>query len=122
MRLSHHRCARFSCALQQPDELRHNMLLDVAYVGNRADDLLLFANYNQAVPNNAGTIPLQDRRSNACYSDITDAFNGGKSRDQALQLNRTNFRAPNGNRSAAAGGTITATSDPRQLQLGFKLW
>ena len=30
-------------------ELRHNMLLDVAYVGNRADDLLLFANYNQAV-------------------------------------------------------------------------
>ena len=29
-------------------ELRHNMLLDVAYVGNRADDLLLFANYNQA--------------------------------------------------------------------------
>ena len=30
-------------------ELRRNMLLDVAYVGNRADDLLLFANYNQAV-------------------------------------------------------------------------
>ena len=47
-------------------ELRHNMLLDVAYVGNRADDLLLFANYNQAVPNNAaGTIPLQDRRPNS---------------------------------------------------------
>ena len=46
-------------------ELRHNMLLDVAYVGNRADDLLLFANYNQAFPNNAaGTIPLQDRRPN----------------------------------------------------------
>ena len=28
------------------------MLLDVAYVGNKADDLLLVANYNQAVPNN----------------------------------------------------------------------
>ena len=27
--------------------------LDVAYVGNRAEDMLLFANYNQAVPNNA---------------------------------------------------------------------
>ena len=40
-------------------ELVRNMLLDVAYVGNRADDLLLFANYNQALPNNAaGTIPL----------------------------------------------------------------
>ena len=33
----------------------------------------------------------------------------------------TNFRAPNGNRSAAAFGTITSTFDPRQLQLGFKL-
>ena len=40
-------------------ELLRNMLLDVAYVGNRADDLLLFANYNQAAPNNAaGTISL----------------------------------------------------------------
>ena len=67
-------------------ELRHNMLLDVAYVGNRAEDLLLFANYNQAFPNNsAGNIPLQDRRPNPNYSDITYAFNGGKSRYKALQ-------------------------------------
>jgi len=29
------------------------LLMDVAYVGNRADDLLLFANDNQAAPNNA---------------------------------------------------------------------
>ena len=36
-------------------------------------------------------------------------------------LNKTNFRAPNGNRSAGAFGTITSTMDPRQLQLGFKL-
>jgi hypothetical protein len=36
-------------------------------------------------------------------------------------LNRTNFRAPNGNRSAAAFGTITTTYDPRQLQLGVKV-
>ena len=34
-------------------ELLRNMLIDVAYVGNRAEDLLLFANYNQAAPNNA---------------------------------------------------------------------
>ena len=38
-------------------------------------------------------------------------------------LNRTNFQAPNGNRSAAGFGTITATYDARQLQLGVKvLW
>jgi len=37
--------------------------------------------------------------------------------------NRTNFAAPNGNRSAAGFGTITAAYDPRQLQLGVKiLW
>jgi len=36
-------------------------------------------------------------------------------------LNRTNFRSPNGNRSAGAFGTITSTYDPRQLQLGIKL-
>jgi Carboxypeptidase regulatory-like domain/TonB-dependent Receptor Plug Domain/TonB dependent receptor len=67
-------------------ELVRNMLLDVAYVGNRADDLLLFANSNQAFPNNAaGTIPLQDRRPNPLFSDITYAFNGGKSRYHALQ-------------------------------------
>jgi hypothetical protein len=36
-------------------------------------------------------------------------------------LNRTNFRAPNSNRSAGAFGTITASYDPRQVQLGVKL-
>jgi hypothetical protein len=36
-------------------------------------------------------------------------------------FNRANFRAPSGNRSAAAFGTITSTYDPRQLQLGVKL-
>ena len=67
-------------------ELRRNMLLDVAYVGNRADDLLLFANYNQAAPNNAaGTIALPTRRPIPGFADITYAFNGGKSRYKALQ-------------------------------------
>ena len=50
-------------------------------------------------------------------------------RDARLQLrieafnlfNKTNFRAPNGNRSAAAFGTITSTYDARQIQLGVKL-
>jgi hypothetical protein len=38
-------------------------------------------------------------------------------------LDRNNFRAPNGNRSQAGFGTITATYDPRQIQLGAKfIW
>ncbi|HEY7190302.1 MAG TPA: TonB-dependent receptor [Vicinamibacterales bacterium] len=63
-----------------------NMRLDVAYVGNKADDLLLVGNYNQAVPNiAAGSIPLQARRPIPTFGDITYVFNGGKSRYNALQ-------------------------------------
>jgi hypothetical protein len=36
-------------------------------------------------------------------------------------FNRSNFRAPNGNRSAAAFGTITQTYDPRIVQVGVKV-
>jgi hypothetical protein len=68
-------------------EIAKNMLIDVAYVGNRADDLLSLANYNQAVPNNAaGSLSLQSRRPIPEFSDITYSFNGGKSRYNALQL------------------------------------
>jgi hypothetical protein len=67
-------------------ELWSGALLDVAYIGNRADGLLLFANYNQARPNNsAGTLSLQERRPIAQFADITYSFNGGKSRYQAFQ-------------------------------------
>jgi hypothetical protein len=52
-----------------------------------SDGLLLFANFNQALPNNsAGTIPLQQRRPIPEFADITYSFNGGKSRYNALQL------------------------------------
>jgi hypothetical protein len=68
-------------------EIRPGMLLDLAYVGNKGDNLLLLANDNQATPNNAaGTIPLQARRPLADYSDITYVFNGGRSRYDALQI------------------------------------
>jgi hypothetical protein len=68
-------------------EIANNMILDVAYVGNRADDLLLFANYNQAFPNNAaGTIPLANRRPIPEFGDITYSFNGGISRYNSLQV------------------------------------
>ncbi len=67
-------------------ELRPNMLIDVAYVGNRADGLVMIANLNQAAPNNAaGSLSLQARRPIQEFSDITYVFNGGKSRYNALQ-------------------------------------
>jgi hypothetical protein len=68
-------------------EFGPSMLIDVAYVGNRATDLLLVADYNQAAPNNAaGTIPLAARRPISTFGDITYVFNGGKSRYDALQV------------------------------------
>ena len=68
-------------------EFAHGMLVDVAYVGNHATDLLLVGNLNQAAPNNAaGTLSLQSRRPIATFGDITEVFNGGESRYDALQL------------------------------------
>jgi outer membrane receptor protein involved in Fe transport len=68
-------------------EILPRTVLDVAYVGNRSDDALLFANYNQALPNNAaGTIPLASRRLIAGFGDITYSFNGGFSRYHAFQM------------------------------------
>jgi hypothetical protein len=67
-------------------ELAPNLLLDVAYVGNRADDLVLIGNFNEASPNNAaGSLALQARRPIPEFADITYVFNGGKSRYHALQ-------------------------------------
>ena len=67
-------------------EVWDGALVDLAYIGNRADGLLLFANLNQAAPNNsAGTLSLQSRRPIAEFGDITYSFNGGKSRYHAFQ-------------------------------------
>jgi hypothetical protein len=68
-------------------ELFRNTVIDVAYVGNRASDLLLFANFNQARPNQPGqNLSLQARRPIPTYGDITYAFNGGFSRYNSLQV------------------------------------
>ena len=67
-------------------ELWPNAMIDLAYIGNRADGLLLFANLNEAVPNNsAGTLSIQARRPIPEFGDITYSFNGGKSRYHAFQ-------------------------------------
>ena len=68
-------------------ELWRNTIIDVAYVGNRSDGLLLFANLNQAVPNAPGeSLPLQARRPIAEYGDITYSWNGGFSRYHSAQI------------------------------------
>jgi len=68
-------------------QLARNLLLDVAYVGNRSQKLLLFADYNQARPNRLGeNTALQLRRPIASFSDITYAFPGGWSNYNSLQV------------------------------------
>ncbi len=71
-------------------ELPGNWLLDVAYVGNRSNKLIVLGDYNQARPNGAndpaaGT-PLQQRRPFAAYSFIQISFNGGFAYYNALQV------------------------------------
>lgn len=69
----------------QREFFRHT-IVDVAYVGNRARNLLLFGNFNQARPNAPGeNTPLQARRPIQEFGDITYAWNGGKSDYRAFQ-------------------------------------
>ncbi len=67
-------------------EFFRNTIVDVAYVGNRADGTLLFANFNQARPNAPGeNLSLQARRPIQEFADITYAWNGGKSQYDGFQ-------------------------------------
>jgi Carboxypeptidase regulatory-like domain/TonB dependent receptor-like, beta-barrel/TonB-dependent Receptor Plug Domain len=71
-------------------ELPWELLLDVGYVGNRSNKLIILGDYNQARPNNAsdpaaGT-PLQQRRPFPTYSFIQASFNGGFASYHALQI------------------------------------
>ena len=60
-------------------ELLHNLLVDVAYIGNRSRNLVILGDYNQARPNNAGEdVPLQARRPIQGFQFIQAAFDGGK--------------------------------------------
>ncbi|HEY7056627.1 MAG TPA: hypothetical protein VH458_08895, partial [Vicinamibacterales bacterium] len=119
-------------------QIARDLLVDVAYVANRADGLELFANYNQALPNNAaGTIALADRRPIPGFADITYAFNGGKSRYKALQakvewrmsrdvtvLNSLTLSDTKDNGSQSlenANGNFPAPQDFRNLEADFGL-
>ncbi len=91
-------------------ELGRNMLVDLAYVANRSDGLLLFANLNQARPNDAaGSLSLQARRPIPEFADITYAFNGGKSRYRAFQA-KFDWR-PRAGVSLLSSLTLSRTED-----------
>lgn len=76
-------------------ELARNTILDVAYVGNQAHRLLLFANFNQATPYDPATSTLAKNRPIPGFGDITYAFNGGASNYNSLQV-RFEHRAGRG--------------------------
>ncbi len=68
-------------------ELLNNLLVDVAYIGNRSRNLVILGDYNQARPNNAGEdVPLQARRPIQGFQFIQAAFDGGKASYHAMQV------------------------------------
>ncbi len=69
-------------------EIFRNTVLDVAYVGNRSSNLLLFADYNQARPQDSptGSVSIQARRPNPAFAGITYAANVGWADYKALQV------------------------------------
>ncbi|HET8548777.1 MAG TPA: TonB-dependent receptor, partial [Bryobacteraceae bacterium] len=68
-------------------ELFRNTVFDIAYVGNRSNKLILFADYNQARPNNPGeNTPLAARRPIQGFGAITITCPCGWANYHALQL------------------------------------
>jgi len=67
-------------------ELARDLVLDVAYVGNRGVKLMILGDYNQARPNNPGeNVVLQARRPIPTFSYIQISWGGGFSTYNALQ-------------------------------------
>ena len=68
-------------------ELPMGVLLDVAYVGNKADHLLTINDLNQARPNAVGeNTNIEDRRPNLAYSNISGSVADGFSNYNGLQV------------------------------------
>lgn len=67
-------------------ELAKNMVIDVAYVGNRGNGLMILADYNQARPNAVGeSLTTLQRRPIAGFDSIQISWGGGFSTYHALQ-------------------------------------
>jgi hypothetical protein len=68
-------------------ELFSNLLVDVAYIGNKSENLMILGDLNQARPNNPGeNTVLQARRPIQGYQFIQTAFDGGLADYRALQV------------------------------------
>ena len=67
-------------------ELGHGWVVDAAYVGNRANKLMILGDYNTARPNNVGeNISLAARRPVTGFGFIQESFGGGFSDYHAFQ-------------------------------------
>ena len=68
-------------------EILPNTVFDIAYVGNRSNKLVIFADYNQARPQDTptGAIPLGDRRPIPQFGGITITCPCGWANYHALQ-------------------------------------
>ncbi len=67
-------------------ELAHNLLLDIAYVGNHGVGLTILADANQAFPNLLGqNLSVNARRPIPNFTTIEQSWNGGFSTYNALQ-------------------------------------
>ena len=67
-------------------ELPGKFMIDLAYVGNKSDHLMILGDYNQARPNaNGENATLQARRPIQGYQFIQAAFVGGRGDYRALQ-------------------------------------
>jgi len=68
-------------------ELPGRFLVDVGYVGNKSDHLMILGDLNQARPNATGeNTTLQARRPIQGYQFIQTAFDGGRGDYRALQV------------------------------------
>lgn len=68
-------------------ELARNLVFDIAYVGNRSNKLILFADYNQARTQVPGeNVPLQQRRPIPGFAAITLTSPSGWANYNALQV------------------------------------
>lgn len=68
-------------------EIIPNLLLDVAYVGNRSRNLIILGDYNQARPNAlTENTPLQQRRPLPDFSFVQISFAGGSGSYDSLQV------------------------------------
>ncbi|HEY1338642.1 MAG TPA: TonB-dependent receptor, partial [Bryobacteraceae bacterium] len=68
-------------------ELARDLVLDVAYVGNRGTHIMILGDYNQSRPNNTNeNLSLQARRPVPNFANIEIAFGAGYSSYNALQV------------------------------------